>query len=366
VRILNQTGFPTEFTMGMDVAGREYLSLVVKGTYDFPEDGAAEPAKAAEQRPPVRADEFTGAPGYSATLWETDFAFRKQRCDVVAQGAAYAPDGKPAERVRVGLKVGGWSKQFDVVGAREWRVVGPAITATKPYPFRRMAFSYDTAFGGVDRLDPEDETPAAYDANPVGTGFSTVKNQSRLSGLALPNTEEAGQEIRSPYEAYCPMALGPIGRGWPERRRYAGTYDQDWQDNVFPFLPKDFDARYYQMAGADQQIDPPRAGTPVIVAGMTPRGREQFRLPETALPLKVFRGREVVFDDRRLPDTLAFDTEARQVMLTWRIWIPMKRIITEFTEAWIGPPTDAMVRARDGGRAYIRDVSTGATEEEEA
>ena len=366
MRILNQTGFPTEFTMGMDIAGREYLSLVVKGTFDFPQEAAAESVKSAVQRPLVKADEFTGAPGYSATLWETDFAFRKRRCDVVAQGAAYAPGGEPAERVRVGLKVGDWSKQFDVVGAREWRVVGPAITATRPYPFRRMPFSYATAFGGVDRLDPEDETPAAYDPNPVGTGFSSVRNQSRLSGLPLPNTEEAGQEVRSPYESYRPMALGPIGRGWPERRRYAGTYDQNWQDNVFPFLPKDFDERYYQMAGADQQIDPPRPGTPVIVVGMTPGGREQFRLPDTALPLKVFRGREVAFDDHRLPDTLAFDTEARQFMLTWRIWIPMKRIITEFTEAWVGQPTDAMLRARNEGRAYIRAVATGTNEEEDA
>lgn len=366
MRILNQTGFPTEFTMGMDVEGREYLSLVVKGTFDFPDGAASVPEKSVDQRPLVMADEFTGEPGYSATLWETDFAFRKGRCDVVAQGAAYAPGGKPAERVRVGLKVGDWSKQFDVVGAREWRAVGPAITATRPYPFTRMAFSYDTAFGGVDLLDPEDETPSAYDPNPVGTGFASLRNQSRLSGLALPNTEEVGVEVRSPYEKYRPMALGPIGRGWPERRRYAGTYDQNWQDNIFPFLPRDFDERYYQMAGADQQIDPPRPGTPVIVVGMTPRGREEFRLPDTALPIRVFRGREDAFDGLRLPDTLAFDTEARQLMLTWRIWIPMKRIITEFTEAWIGPPTAAMVRARREGRTYIRGVSTGAAAEEDA
>lgn len=366
MRILNQTGFPTEFTMGMDVEAREYLSLVVKGTFDFPDGDGSIPEKAPEQRPLVMADEFTGAPGYSATLWETDFAFRKARCDVVAHGAAYAPGGRPAERVRVGLKVGDWSKQFDVVGAREWRTVGPAITATRPYPFTRMVFSYDTAFGGVDRLDPDDETPAAYDPNPVGTGFASLRNQSRLSGLPLPNTEEVGAEIRSPYEKYRPMAFGPIGRAWPERRRYAGTYDQNWQDNVFPFLPGDFDERYYQMAGADQQIDPPRPGTRVIIVGMTPRGREEFRLPDTALPVKVFRGREEAFDGLRLPDTLAFDTEARQLMLTWRIWIPMKRIITEFTEAWIGPPTDAMVRARREGRTYIRDVSTGAAAEEDA
>ena len=42
----------------------------------------------------------------------------------------------------------------------------------------------------------------------------------------------------------------------------------------------------------------------------------------------------------------------------------MKRIITEFTEAWIGPPTEAMLRARREGRAYIRAVATGPDDEE--
>ena len=363
MRILNQTGFPAEFTMGMDVAGREYLSLVVKGTFAFPASERDPPPRADVQRPLVKADEYTGEPGYSATLWETDFAFRKSMCDVVAQGVAYAPEGRPAERVRVGLRVGDWVKQFDVVGPREWRVIGPAVTATRPLPFRRMPFSYDTAFGGVDRLDPEDDLPAVYEDNPVGRGFAAVRNQSRLQSLALPNTEEVGQEVQSPYGRYRPMALGPIGRGWPERRRYAGTYDQTWIDTVFPFLPADFDERYYQMAPADQQIPFPAPGTPVIVVGMTERGRETFRLPETRLPLTVFRGRETAWEGAALPDTLAFDTETREVMLTWRIWTPMKRIITEFTEAWIGPPTDAMLRARREGRAYIRDVATGPDED---
>ncbi len=363
MRILNQTGYVSQFTMGMDQKGYEYLSLVVKGTFDFPAGSSETPQKSADQRELVMADHATGEPGFSATLWETDFAFRKSRCDVVAQGAAYAPNGKPAERVRVGLRVGDWIKQFDVVGAREWRVMGPAIATTRPHPFTRMEFSYDTAFGGVDRLDPENDRPAAYLSNPVGIGFATIGNQSRLSGQPVPNTEEVGVSIQSPYDQYRPMALGPIGRGWPDRIRFGGTYDKNWQDNVFPFLPSDFDDRYYQIAPEDQQIDFPKKGTGVVVVGMTPVGRETFRLPETALPIKVFRGQEIAFDSNVLPDTLIFDPEARVFILAWRIWVPMRRIITEFTEAWVGPPTEAMVRARRLGRNYIRDVATGQQED---
>lgn len=363
MRILNQTRYQTQFTMARDTPGREYLLLVVKATFDFPAPGQV-PQVAAVQCPLVMADEYTGTPGLSAPLWETDFAFRKTRCDVVLQGAAHAPGGQPAERVRVGLRVGDWVKQFDVVGQRQWRMLGPAATATRPYPFTRQPFSYDTAFGGPDRSQPDDPAPPVYAANPIGIGWAAVRREGRITGLPLPNTEVPGEEVASPFGSYRPMALGPIGRAWPQRARFAGTYDEHWQNEVFPFLPEDFDERYYQMAPEDQQIAFPTPETPVVLVGLTPAGREEFRLPQTRLPIRVYRRREIVIDATALPDTLLFDTEARQFMLVWRVWTPIHRIITEFSEAWVGTPTEAMLRAEREGRTYIRAVATGAEVEE--
>ena len=300
------------------------------------------------------ADEFTGEPGMSATLWETDFAFRKPHCDVVLQGAAYAPGGRAADRVRVGLMVGTWSKQFDVVGPREWQVLGPAITATRPYPFERLAFGYDTAFGGVDRSIPDEPSPGAYSANPHGLGFAVVSGKSRLSGLPLPLTEEVGVPVTSPYGGYRPMAFGPVTRGNPDRIRFGGTYDQNWIDTIFPFLPPDFDDRYYQMAPADQQIAFPDPHLPVVIRNLTPAGREEFYLPDTRLPIRVTRGRETSFDATVLPDTLIFDAEARVLMLVWRIWVPMRKLITEFSQAWIGKPRRGMLLAEARGKSYVQ------------
>jgi hypothetical protein len=98
MQIWNQMGYPHQFTMGMDKAGHEYVVVVVKGTFDFPETSNGPVRKSVEQTPLVFADIQTGEPGYSATLWETDFAFRKPRCDVILNGCAYAPGGRPAER----------------------------------------------------------------------------------------------------------------------------------------------------------------------------------------------------------------------------------------------------------------------------
>ena len=352
MEIYNQTPFLHAFTEGLDKAGRGHLSLVVKGNFDFPDAEGREPEASREQRPLVMADEYTGEPGLSATLWESDFAFRKARCDVIVQGAAYAPGGRPVKGVRVGVRVGGWAKMLDVIGSREWRVLGPFVTATKPHLFTKMYFSYDTAFGGHDRSDPENPMPAVYRPNPVGLGWGQVRKIARLSGQSLPNTQGVDKPVTSPFGSYRPMALGPIGRGWPERLRYGGTYDQHWQDEIFPFLPKDFDERYYQCAPEDQQVEFPAPGTPVTLGNLTPRGREAFRLPRvTELMIQVFRGREMALERSVWPDTLLFDCEARVMMLVWRVWVPIRRIITEFTEAWINQPVEAMERIRREGQS---------------
>lgn len=366
MQIWNQTGFVHQFTMGMDKAAHEYLVLVVKGTFDFPDTPGGPVRRSAEQVPLVMADIPTGAPGYSATLWETDFAFRKARCDVIANGCAYAPGGRPADRVRVGIKVGAWSKAFDVFGHREWRSRGPLFGATAPLPFLRQPFSYDTAFGGTDRLDPEDKLPASYPANPVGTGWARPRNQRFIAGLALPNSQATTESVATPFGDYTPMSFGPMGRGWPGRIEFGGTYNDNWTANIFPFLPPDFDERYFQMAPPDQQIDPPRGGEEVMLVNLTQRGREHFLLPDTALPLTLFKGRDTVFDGARLPDTLLFDPEKSRFSLVWRVSSRIQRTILDFTEAWVGPPTAAMLRARATGRTYIRAAGTELPEDEDA
>ena len=363
MQIWNQMGYPHQFTMGMDKAGHEWIVVVVKGTFDFPATPGGPVQKSAEQVPLVFADTQTGEPGYSATLWETDFAFRKPRCDVIANGFAYAPNGRPAERVPVGIKVGNWSKLFEVAGHREWRSIGPVFTATSPQPFLKLPISYDVAWGGVDRLDPDDKLPASYKYNPVGTGWSRTKNQRLIPGLRLPNTQAVNEEIRSPFGDYKPMSFGPMGRGWPGRIEYGGTYDQNWTDNIFPFLPPDFDERYFQMAPADQQVDHPRGGEDVQLINLTPMGKEVFRLPATALQMTLFKEQDKVFDGELSPDTILFDPENRRFSLVWRLQQRLKRTILDFSECWIGPPTQSMLRARATGRTYVRANGAGAEEE---
>ncbi len=63
--------------------------------------------------------------------------------------------------------------------------------------------------------------------------------------------------IEMPLE---PFGFGFVGRSSPGRAAFAGTYDRRWLDEVCPFLPEDFDHRYYQGAPPDQQYSHFRGG----------------------------------------------------------------------------------------------------------
>ena len=120
-----------------------------------------------------------------------------------------------------------------------------------------MPISYDNAFGGTDAAMRDPAQHGTYLPNPVGRGWHKHIYPELVVGTPVSNTEEIGDPVRDPGGKYRPMAFGPIGRGWPSRIGYAGTYDQNWIDNVFPFLPADFDTRYFQCASDDQQIAAP-------------------------------------------------------------------------------------------------------------
>ena len=173
---------------------------------------------------------FTGEPGFSAPLYETDYAPRKPRCDVLLNGSAYAPGGRPAERVTVSLRVGPMRKSFDVVGNRLWQAGHVVTGASQPEPFTVMPISYDNAFGGVDRPRRPGQVRGIRRTTPGPA--TTIPRPEVLDGKPLPNTEETGSRSRKPKGKYRPMAFGPVGRAWQPRPKWAGTYDQKWLDDV--------------------------------------------------------------------------------------------------------------------------------------
>jgi hypothetical protein len=322
------------YTMGLEPDGRELLVVCVKGTFTIPKNGE-EPRLAEEQVPLVEADVFTGEPGLSSPVYESDYAPRKPKCDVLLNGSAYAPGGRPAASVNVSLRVGTISKSFAVVGGRIWKKGFLSFKASPPEPFVVMPISYDMAFGGMDENHQDPKKHQAYMENPIGVGFHSYLKPEFVKDQPLPNTEEINKPVSKPNGKYRPMSLGPIGRAWLSRYPLAGTYDQDWIDNIFPFLPPDFDEAYYQAAPPDQQMSYPKGGETVMLTHLTPEGRTAFRLPNKNILVWFFMKDRSEKDVPAVADTIIIEPDKGHFTVTWRGSLPLRKNMFEVELALI-------------------------------
>ena len=354
MELLNATKMQAEYTLGMEPDGRERLVVAIKGTFVFPKDDLAEPELADEQVPLVMADEHTGEPGLSAEQYESDFAPFKPRCDVLLNGSAYAPGGRPNERVTVSLSVGSVTKSFDVLGDRMWDKILLSVTPSTPQPFVIMPITYDRAFGGVDAAEDNPDNCVAYNPNPVGVGYYPLTKRKELVGKPLPNTEETNNPVKSQNGKYIPMSFGPIGRNVESRIAYTGTYDQNWLDNVFPFLPSDFDPRYFQAAPVDQQMDYPNGGEKIELVNLTPTSRTTFHLPQIQVPVEFTNDSYERTEVQAVLDTIVIEPDEERLMLVWRASMPLKKNIFEMSQVIVGRMSPAWYRARESGKSFFR------------
>lgn len=332
---VNETKLQTGWTLGFEPDGRELLVVAVKGTFLIPEDGE-ESILAETQVPLTEADEFTGEPGFSATCYETDYAHRKPRCDVLLNGSAHVPGGRPTETVTVAMRVGSMTKSFNVLGDRVWDIFQKSSIPTHPSPFTKMPISYDRAFGGVDFVKNQPDKIATYLKNPIGVGYYPLTKGKALVGKPLPNTEEIDHPVKTTDGKYLPMSFGPIGRNYESRIPFAGTYDKEWLENRAPFWPDDFNYLYFQAAPADQQIVYPQGGEPVILKNLSPRGITKFQLPRMSMPILFIRHRGEDLQVNAVIDTVLIEPDEDRFMLTWRTSLPLRWNCFEISEVVVG------------------------------
>ena len=352
MELLNATRMVAGYNVALDPTGRESLVVVIKGTFRFPtaDEPATHFALHDEQVPLVMADSFTGEPGLSAPLYEVDFAPVKPRCDILLLGTAHAPEGHPAPRVDVGLRIGSWHKAFSVIGPRQWDCGIATLRATPAAPFVSQAISYDVAYGGADLNHEDPSKHAAFMANPVGRGFHRHLRSEWVDGRPLPLTEELGRAVSEADGNYRPMAFGPLGRGWEPRAALAGTYDDAWRENHFPFLPPDFNSAYFQAAPEDQQVplDTFRRGpVEVRLSNLTPEGSATFTIPSLDAPVHVFPAKGPREDLTAVLDTVLIEPDLRRFSLTWRVARPLRKNLFEIGHVLVGKKGRAWWQQRD-------------------
>ncbi len=223
-------------------------------------------------------------------LYESDFELYKKNTDIILNANAYSPNEKPVTEMEVELLVGNKIKKtLRVIGNRYWEK-GFFYVATDPEPFTIMPLTYCNAFGGKSGLNPDNQLPYQYSANPVGKGFHTA--DVLPDGLALPNVEYYDSRVKSTLSLPKPAGFGVIAGHYDERSQYEGSYDENWRNNRYPLRPEDFSPKYFQHVPADQQYHGyVRGGEEITLKGMHPMGDKTWILPKLHLQyLTYFKG----------------------------------------------------------------------------
>jgi hypothetical protein len=302
-----------------DPAGADTLVLCVKGTFAVERGNLR---VATEQAPLVLADEYHGEPGASSLRYASDVSLPKPATDVAIVGSAFAPKGQPERRFACSAAVGKLRKVAHVLGDRVWKKGVFGVSATAPEPALEVPLVFERAFGGSRKLD--DGTVVAEPRNPVGCGLKARRSRAELAGLPVPNLLAANEPLDQPADAGTPVGFGFVAPSWEPRRSRAGTYDAAWEEERAPFLPADFDPRYFQ-AAAEGLVYPGRfqGGEAVELVNLAPPPHTalRFRLPCCAFDVKVKLGREVLRPRLEL-DTIVIEPHLFRLGLVWRAAVP--------------------------------------------
>ncbi|WP_437755071.1 DUF2169 family type VI secretion system accessory protein [Sorangium sp. So ce1389] len=313
LQLKNSTPFKANIALFPDASGVDTLFVAVRATFAV---RAGVLRVSEEQVPPKFADEYWGEPGQTSLKHTADLHLGKPATDVVLLGEAIAPRGRAVPSLDVSLGVGPVGKVVRVFGEREWR--GPLdLRISPPAPFERMPLVYERAFGGVLKHDPEKGPLEIDHRNPVGVGFGLRSAPAEKAMRRLPNLEDPAHLISGARDRPPPAGFGFIAPSWEPRRRYAGTYDDAWQETRAPYLPRDFDARFFN-AASPGLVCPGhhlRGGEPVKVQNAGPDPWD-LRLPLCELDVRVAIDRDVERPPMRL-QTVVLEVGAGRLGLVW-------------------------------------------------
>jgi hypothetical protein len=311
LQLTNRTPFEAEILPLANVEGIDSLFAVVKGTFALGETIRL----ADEQIPVTLTDEHHGEPPVSSIRRPSDLCLGKPGADVVLLGSAWAPGGRATWQMDVSISVGPVAKAVRVFGDRVWDTGPGGAAVAWVAPFERMPLVWERAFGGTHETE---HGPVAHPRNPVGRGFRPSGSANTLRGLPMPNLEDPAAQIASPRDAPEPACFAPLAPHWEPRRSYAGTYDDRWQKTRAPYLPSDFNPRFFQMAPPSLIVPGYLQGDELVdVRGATPSGFLQFRLP--ALRIQVNYHVDGNVQSRpAVCDTLIVEPDEGRFVMVWR------------------------------------------------
>ena len=287
--------------------------VAVRATFDIP--GGGNVVQAEEQQDPVITPEYKGEPGLSSVLYDMDMTLMKPTTDILLNGTAYAPGGRPSTEFIASMQVGTLQKKLRVLGNRWWEPTGFGTRPSSIHPVVQVPIEYERAWGGYDTTDPNPKNQKLDPRNPIGVGVA-----------ALPEYRATKPVHNFEYPSGLVEKKGPAGFGaidcyWSPRREYAGTYDKKWEEQRLPLLPLDWDSRSLQSSPKDQQpATYLQGGEYVELVNLSPSGALRFALPKKRFKFKTFikraSGIEEIDHTGNLV-TVIFEPDHTRLIMVW-------------------------------------------------
>lgn len=321
----NQTSYAVERGWIRDNNGAEVWIVAVKATYDLLPDGTT---VLSEHQQSVNSGPVL-YPGSDELRYDTDLGPEKNATDIVLNGHAWAPAGKPVTSLAVGLRVGNIVRLARVYGDRIW----DGHVYRTPVAFEKLPLR-------ANRMSTGSRMAEEY-VNPLGI---RIMKELQTDISRLPNIEFLGDND------CADIGFGPIPRHWPARLRYAGTYDQRWQDTRSPLLPEDFDPRFWQTAPASQYAGGLlRGGEVVTLANLTPPAFSNARVLSFAIP-KISLGLRTRFfngsnqSHRARMHTVIIEPDFPRISVVWHSALPCHHLVNQLESTMITEKKRLMLR----------------------
>lgn len=314
LQLKNTSPFEAAITLFPNEKGIDSLYVTIKATFTLGEKLRV----ADEQLPVIMADEYWGEPGKSSLKNVSELHLLKPSTDIVMKGEACAPEKRPVQALDVLLAVADKKKIVKVFGDRYWDTGIIGFSMSNPVPFESMPLVYERAYGGVHEVNPEKQKILFEAKNPIGKGFRGKRNKKELKGSLLPNLEDPAKLISKPGDRPTPACFSYIASSWEPRKSFAGTYDNAWQKNRAPFLPEDFDSRFFNSAHPDLICNGYlKGGEPVSIVNMSEKGPLNFKLPLCEIDLKVRVEGQIETPALNM-ETVLFEPNESRLSMIWR------------------------------------------------
>lgn len=315
--LINQTPFATHLHPHRDANDRPCVSLIVKASFNL---HTARLAAAEDQAPILEApvmrvlgdldlDEAQrralGDRVGQRIVWiDHDITPPKPVYDIVLAAYATAPAGHAAPSIDAGLQI---DKHFYTLRAFAPRLWTPGSLGWSNTPLspvvRRVPISVavsDSPWG------------CAHDAK-----ASTPQARPWIEAI-----DEPSQIDRYPRTA---VSWGPWPESSPHRLAHAGTYNEAWQKQRSPLLPKDFSPRFYNVAHPQLQWPAP----PVHDAALNLVNLSTQSVIKSRIPHMDFAVQPLQRNGQQPPavalraDTLIIEPEHHRFSQVWRASIPL-------------------------------------------